>query len=226
MGVSGSQDHVIKARNWLWNSVLPLLCSQVSCSWPDTIAFLCNIYAKILWTRWKWLLQETRAKVQSCDGKCQKIPSTGAWGRYTIRIVFTKMYRLYSQQFMGSITLNDWQTGWLMKAWIRSQTDTSQCTARSTLRAGIPEIHHTNGDFISIWQFLFFFGCMKGTRIMDLQMIKWKWKFMLQLTPFALLVGSPSGSMFGSLASTCMEISLGHQSSIFRSKDFLVKNSL
>lgn len=99
--------------------------------------------------------------------KCQKIPSTGAWGRYVIPVVFKEVYRLYSQQFMGSITLNDWQTGWLMKAWIRSQIDTSQCTARSTLRADIPEIHRTNGDFIFIWQFLFFFGCIKGTHIID-----------------------------------------------------------
>lgn len=34
VGVSGSRTHVIKARNWLWNSVLPLLCSQISGQTP------------------------------------------------------------------------------------------------------------------------------------------------------------------------------------------------
>lgn len=121
MGVSGSQDHVIKARNWLWNSVLPLLCSQVSCSWPDTIAFLCNIYAKILWTRWKWLLQETRAKMQSCDGKCQKIPSTGAWGRYMIPIVFTKMYTL--QSAVHGLHHFEWLTDWLANESLNQVSD-------------------------------------------------------------------------------------------------------
>lgn len=77
VGVSGSRTHVIKARNWLWNSVLPLLCSQIS---GQTPLLSCATSMQ------KYFGQDGNDYCQRqgliCEGKCQKIPST-EHGEYT-----------------------------------------------------------------------------------------------------------------------------------------------